>query len=313
MPTQLRAIVDKLLSNVSQKIVPEGYIAEMILPMIPVTQFSGLLGGYSNDHLRISSTITSGKTPFGRIDVEATTSDGYKLQQHGLSDLLTIEDFANFEQPFDARVDSVDALTTKLWLQKESELATVLGDSAVLTNGVALTGNDRWDVVHTDSNPIQDINTGQKSIQAATGRTADTLIVNFGVFQALTYHPTILDRLGFKHTRVGQVTAEELAKVFNLKRVLIGLAVFNDSVKGQSDNIVNVWGNFAVLAVAPTQATKRQVSLGYRLQKSGTAPRQVFKHIPGNPPEAEEIMVRDVYEQLITNVGAAYLIKTAIS
>ena len=44
MSTQTRAIIDKLLTNVSNQLIPIGFIAEMILPALKVKQRTGKIG-----------------------------------------------------------------------------------------------------------------------------------------------------------------------------------------------------------------------------------------------------------------------------
>ena len=61
MKTQSGALVEKLLTNVSNQLIPEGYISELILPVLNVVQTTGLIGKYSNDHLRIIDTTVGGK------------------------------------------------------------------------------------------------------------------------------------------------------------------------------------------------------------------------------------------------------------
>ena len=154
--TQQRAIVDKLLTNVSNQLIPEGYISEMILPELKVVQTTGLIGKYSNDHLRIIDTRVGGKGEYPMVDTVVRSSDAYKLQDHALKEILVEDDFDNVEKPFDAEQDSTVALTTHLWLEKEKGLADALSDTAVITNNVTLAGADQWSAYST-SDPLGDL------------------------------------------------------------------------------------------------------------------------------------------------------------
>ena len=59
---QESAIVDKLLSGVSNGYMPEGFIAEQILTPLTVAETTGKIGKYGNSHLRIlSNTKIVGK------------------------------------------------------------------------------------------------------------------------------------------------------------------------------------------------------------------------------------------------------------
>ena len=140
----------------------------------------------------------------------------------------------------------------------------------------------------------------------------DTAIMSWKVWNTLRYHPDLLSNLGFKDNRPGGLTHDELAKVLEVKRLLIGTAIFDNAVEGQTIDLQQVWGNHIVFAIAPMTSAKRQVSLGYRFQQFGT-PRRVFKSAINNPPNATEVLVDDSYQQLLSTTNAVYLIEDAIA
>ena len=311
--SQNRAIVDKLLTNVSNKIVPMGYISEEILPVINVKQTTGKLGGYGTSHLRIESDITIGKNKIPRVDTRNYTTQVYEVVKHGLSDIVTEEDVANVEAPFDAMSDTTSELTTKLWLGKERSLATTLGDTAVITQNVTLSGTDQYnDYTSANSSPLEDFNTARQSIYSSVGTPPDTAVMSWEVFNILRYHPQMLRALGYADNRPGGLSQDELAFAMDVRRLLVGTAVFESAAEGQPSAIQAVWGKNIIFCVAPQTAARGQVSLGYRIQQFG-APREVFKNAIDNPPNATEIIVLDRYQQLLSSVNAAYLIKDAVA
>lgn len=313
MATQSKAIVDKLLTGVSQKVMPEGYIADLVLPEAKVVQYSGKIGRYGKDHLRIESTVVGGRGEFPLVETNTRSSDSYALETHGLKDILTPEDYANVEQPFDAERDSTEDLTTKLALGKEKGLADALTSTSIITNNLTLSNAADKYSDYANSDPLGDFATARASIHAATGTRPDTAIISWSVYNVIRYHPSLLRNLGFADQRAGGLSLDELAKVMEVKRVLVGEAVYNSAKQGKTAVMEEVWGKHIVFLVAPTKPAKRQVTVGYRLTKAGTAIRQVFKNDKDEPPESKLIQVRDIYQQLITDAGAAYLIKNAVN
>ena len=310
--TQGRAIVDKLLTNVSNQLIPEGYISEMILPELKVVQTTGLIGKYSNDHLRIIDTRVGGKGEYPMVDTVVRSSDAYKLQDHALKEILVEDDFDNVEKPFDAEQDSVVALTTHLWLEKEKGLADALADTAVITNNVTLAGGDQWSAYAT-SDPLGDLVAARAGVRSGCGKKPNIAFMDEDVADVLRFHPQLLDSLGFKESRPGGLDDKELAKALKVPFVHVSEAVFNNSVQPAADSIEPVWGKHFWYAHAPKSAARRQVSLGYRLQKAGQKPRQVFKTFPDEPVNSRKIITKDKYQQLFTNTGAAYLVEDAIA
>lgn len=312
MTTQVRAIVDKLLTNVSNQLIPEGYISELILPELNVVQTTGLIGKYSNDHLRIIDTRVGGKGMYPMVDTVVRDSSAYRLQDHALKEILVEEDYDNVEKPFDAEQDTVVALTTHLWLEKEKGLADAAADPAVITQGVTLAGGDQWSD-YTNSNPLEDLRDGRKGVRGGCGKKANMAFMDEDVADTLRFHPQLLDSLGFKDNRPGGLSDEELAKALKVKFVHIGEAVYNNSVQPAADVITPVWGKHFWYAHSPKVAARRQQSLGYRLQRAGQKPRQVFKFNENEPVNSKKIIVKDKYQMLFTNPDCAYRITDSIA
>ncbi len=312
MKTQASAIIDKLLTNVSNQLVPEGYISEMILPELKVKERTGKIGKYGNQHLRIVNTVTGGKQEYATVDSVVRSDSTYTIVSHALKDLVTQEDLDNVEKPFDAEQDAVTALVTHLWLGKEKSLADTLTDPAVITQTVQLSGTSQYNDF-TNSTPLTDFITARTTVRSGCGLPPNGAAMDWDVAETLRYHPDMLDALGFKEQRPGGLNDTELARALNVKRVLVAEAVFNNSVLGQADSIVPVWGKHIVFFRAPQKAALRQKTLGYRVQLASRKPRQVFKSFPDEPIGARKIMVLDDYDQILVDVDCAYLIEDAIA
>jgi len=310
--SQMNAQVDKLLTEVSDGYVPEGFICEQLLPVVKVKQFSGLLGAYGDSHLRIESSVLGGRGEARRVESVTRSTSQYLIDSHALEEILTPRDYINSDKPFDAERDTVMALNTMLYLEKEKALADSLGDTAVLTQNTTLSGTSQYSD-YTNSDPLADFSVARKTVHAAVGKAPDTAVMSWDVFDTLRFHPGILDALGFSANRAGMLEQSELARALNVKRILIGEAQYNSAKEGQSDVRSDVWGKNIIFAVAPAKAEKYQTSLGYRMELMGKGPRRVYKTRVDNPPESTRLIVADDYQQLLSKTSAAYLIKDAIA
>jgi len=310
--TQNRAIVDKLLTNVSNQYVPVDYLSEKILPLITVKQTSGKLAGYGNDHIRIGKDLYlhSGDGKYPRVKVRNRNITEWVIAKHALSAVIPEEEFDNVEQPFDARKDTTSHVTSLLWGEKEFDLADIMSDTSVITSNVTLSGTSQYTDVD-NSDPLGDFRNARTTIRGLVGQKPNIAVMNGQVQDALMIHPQILDRLGYKHNRVGMVTNQELTKVLDVDEVLVSDLLGNTAKDGQADVIAPIWGNHITFAVAPKSAAKNQISLGYRLQKN--QPRRVSRFSLDDPTGAEQINIDDNYDQLISNAKAAFLIKDAIA
>jgi len=309
---QTKAIVDKLLTNVSSAIVPEGYLSEKLFPKLPVSQTSGKLGGYGRQHLRITNTVMSGEGKARRVKPIVRNDSNYSIDDHGLEGVVTKRDRENVEAPYEAERDEVFALSTVMWLDKEVGLATVLSDTAILTNNVTLAGSGQFSD-YNNSDPIGVFLDARQAVRNNSSLPPNVAFMDWQVAQYLKFHPALLESLGFKDSRPGGLSMQELAKAMEVEEVMIAKAMYEGSNEGQANSLQSIWGKHLWFAQLPKTARKYQTSLGYHLTMRGEKPRQVFKSPINNPPKATSIIVTDNYQFFLTDVGAAYLIKDAIA
>lgn len=309
---QLKAIVDKLLTNVSQMYVPEGYISEMVLPLLESKQKTGKIGKYGKDHLRIEHSLSGGRGQYRRVEPIVRSSDSYSIESHGLEGMVTEDDYNNVEEPFSAEQDEVTGLSNLIWLNKEYALASTLTSTSVLTQNTTLVGTQQFSD-YANSDPIGVFKTARLAVYDGCGLPPNLAVVPWKVANTLAYSPQILDALGFAYNRAGQLSEAELAKAMGVDQILIPKAKYNSGKEGQSDSLADVWGDDIVMLYAPQKAGKYQTSLGYRVALSGQTQKRVFKYAINNPPNATGILCDDSYDFVITTVGAGYLIKDCLA
>jgi len=312
MAAQQTAIIDKLLTNVSSMYVPEGFISESLFPSIESVQKTGKLAKYGTDHLRIENTVIGGAGKYSRISTIVRSQSSYSIEGHGLEGLVTEDDYSNVEKPYDAEADEVLGLTTTIMVGKEKGLADTLSDTSVLTQNTTLSGTDQWSD-YANSDPIDDLIVGRSAVKDGCGFPPDLAIMSWEVFQQLKFHPGLLDALGFKDNRPGGLTGDELAKVLEVKRVMVGMASYESANKGQTSSLQPIWGKHFIYAKMPAKAMKYQTSLGYCFKLKGRKPRRVFKYAVNNPPNSKGLLVDDHYDYCITNANAGYLVENAIA
>lgn len=310
--SQTKAIVDKLLTNVSQMYTPDGYISEEILPNLKVKQKTGKIGKYGLNHLRIVNTKMGGRGKAARFEPIVRSSDLYSIESHGLEGLVTEDDYDNVEEPFEAESDETVGLTSTLWTAKEYAIASVLFDTAIITQNITLAlAADKYSD-YVNSKPLENFRDGQNVILDGCGKMPNRAIMSQKVFNTLKYHPAILRTLGYADARAGTLKVAEIAHAIGVESLHIGDAAFNNAKLGQADNLTQIWGDSILMYYAPKTAAKYQLSLGYYMTMKKRGPRRVFKYNVNNPPNAKGIIVQDDYQFALTNVSCAYLIKDAI-
>lgn len=311
--SQTKAQVDKLLSNVSNGYFPKGYIAEKVLPPLPVKQKSGLIGAYGNDHIRIEDDLVGGEAEAKRAKpILRKTDNTYIVGSHALEGVVTQDDYDNVEEPFSAESDEVEGLTHLILTNKENALATAMTNDSVLTQNVTLSGTSQLSD-YTNSDPLGVFKTAQNAILTGCGMMPNAAVMSRAVYNTLKYHPKILSTLGYAQNRAGLLTEDDIKKALDVQTLFIGEAAANTAKEGQADVLSQIWGKHITFFVRPDGAGKHQVSLGYYIKMQSRKERAVYKYSLNNPPESNGIIVKDDYSFHFVNVKAAYLVKNAIA
>ena len=310
--SQMKGIIDPLLTNVSSAQLAGDCVSDLLFPELKFDQYTGKLAGYGKGHLRIENSVIGGKGKYRRVETISRTTTSFEIEGHGLSGIVTKRDYKNVKDPFDAEKDEVMGLTSVLLLEKEYGLASVLADTAIMTQNTTLSGASQFSAF-TTSDPVSKVLAGIKAVRAGCGGIVNAMIADYDVVQTLRYHPQLLDALGFKEQKPGGLSDQDLAKAFNVKKIFIPSAQYNSAKEGQTASMANVWGKHLILAVLPDAAAKYQTSLGYNIRLNDGQPRKVYKESLFNPPGSTEILVEDEYDMLLSNVTAGYLIKDAIA
>lgn len=310
--SQMRAIVDKLLTGVSSAYVPKGFICEQVLPTVQSKQYSGLLGKYGTNHLRIENSVKGGRGKYRQVETRVYSTTSYLIEGHGLEGFVSKEDYANVEEPFDAERDEVMGISTMLWLEKEKTLADALSNTSVITQNVTLSGTSQFND-YANSDVLGVTTTAQNTILNATGVLPNLCIMDVYLWKVLRYHPQLLDALGFKWDRPGGMSQDEMAKALGVDQVLFGSARYESAKEGQASSLASVWGKSMIFCVAPAQAEIMQKSVGYLVRPTGSQPRKVYKESNFNPPGSTKVLVEDEYDMLISDASCAYLIASAVA
>jgi hypothetical protein len=312
--TTTRAREDRTLADVSRRHNVEGLVADEILTKTMVKKDTGLIGKYGNEHLRIVHSLVGGLTEYPRITVDTKDTDRYVLEKHGLSVTVTEEEKDNEIKPYDALNDATIDVTERLKLGREFALSSVLTDTAVLTNNTTLSGTDQWSD-YTASNPLENIRAARASVYAATGKDlrqkGGFALLPWDVENYLSMHPDLLELYKYTGSVGNGLTLDQLRQALKVDRIILAMSQYDSSKEGQTPVITPTWGKHVIFGFAPKTGSKKITTMGFNVSKTSSV--RVFRDRITNPPNAEEIKVDITYDDLITDVGAAYLIKDAVA
>ena len=275
MPNRSDIHIDKALTNMSVKYLQDtaNFIADKVFPVVPVAKQSDRYFMYKKEdwfrddaRLRAMGAESAG----GDYDIDNTPT--YFCNKYAFHKDVFEEDRVNADSPLTPDQDAMEFVVDKILLNRENNWAKTYFQSGVWEQdltGSGTAGSGKiiyWDD-YDHSDPISDIANMSTAMAEITGKRPNTLTLGRRVYDALRQHPDILDRIKF--TQKGVVTAELLASLFDVERILVANSIQNVAKKGQEANMEFTMGNNALLTYAPPAAGLKKASAGYIFSWTG--------------------------------------------
>lgn len=267
--TRTAAVVDPILSTHARGYRNLEFIAHLLFPRVSIPNRSMRVIKFGKEAFRMMNTRRAPGADKKRVQY-GYASDPISLVQDALEGVVPIEhqEEAMAVPGIDLGQGAVNMVLDVIDLGHEYEaaqLARTLGNYAA-SNRLTLTGADRW--TSDTSDPLGDIDAGKEAIRRLIGRYPNTLTLGPSVFNALKRHPKIREQ--FKYTSAQSITTEMLAAYFDVRRVIVGKAVWLPETAAETSAASDVWGDDAILAYVPETGNNFQVpSFGYTYELTG--------------------------------------------
>ena len=295
-----------LLTSISVQFqpAPDGYLADLVLPAVPVVRESASFWVYDKSRFDVPDSKRAPRAEYNRIDWNVTT-DNYLCHQFGLEGEIDDQERKNAAAPLDLDVDTTEIVTDMVLNNREKRVVDMVTDTSVVTQYTTLTGTNLWtDGVNSD--PLKDIKTARTTIFAATGYRPNRIVMGYTVFEALKLHPQIKEII--KYTERAIVTAALLAAVFEVEEVLVGGVLRRTSKAGQTDTLADVWGSSVLVFYSEKSPSLKRASFGYQLREEDL---RVFRYRE-DKRDTDVIRVTEKQAEKIVAAQLGYLITAAI-
>lgn len=276
-PSQNQIHVDRPLTNISVAYIQndENFIASQVFPVIPVDKASDQYYTYTKeDWFRDEAQPRAAGTE--------SAGGGYRLGQDNYS--CTVYAFhkdipaklrSNADAGIDLDRDATELVSQKLLLRRERIWAnryfragvwgtTITGVSSSPSTNQVIQWSD-----YTSSTPTTDVDTARETIALTTGFQPNTLVLGFQVFNKLKRHPLVRDQ--YKYTNSDVVTADMLARLFEVERVLVAKAVVATNNEGETSVFSFVQGKGALLCYSNPRPSLLAPSGGYTFGWTGVS------------------------------------------
>lgn len=308
--TRQARVIDPILTTHAQGYVRPGNINQFLFPVAYVGVYGGQVLEFNKESFRRYNTKRAPGSATKRIQF-GYAGKPYAIVPNALEALVPYELMNDAAQVpgVDLASDAVDGVLDVMDLSHECEAADLARDATKYdaNHKLALVGADRWTGANGD--PTKNIVEAVEAIRSSVGVRANTVALSASAFTALQFNAKILDRL--KYTSAGAVTTEMLARLWNVKDVVVGDAVV---ASGQDDDFGDVWGDDVIVAYVakPIGGNKRsnaRPSYGYTYTMKGhplvRAPYQDENHLSWVYPTSAD------RTPVLSGITAGFLLQNA--
>lgn len=308
-PAQAR-VIDPVLTNVAQGYRNAAMVGNALFPYVPVPARGGKIVSFGREDFRLYATGRAPGTNTKRVTF-GHSSGSYALESHSLEGVVPFElmDEAERVPGIDlgrGAVRKVQDIVSLRLEKAQADLATTAANYGA-SNKVTLSGTSQWSDYGAVSKPVSDIEAAKDAVRSQIGRRANTVVMGAAVWAKLKEHPLVVDRI--KYTGRDSATPELLAKLFDVDRVLVGDALYENDAGAMAD----VWGKFVVVAYTEVGGLADQglPTYGYTYRLGGYP--IVEEPYQDRNAKSWVYPVTDEVSPVIAGASAGYLISAAVA
>lgn len=250
--------IDQNLTDVAMAYRPQGMIADMIAPIVPVDKETNVYPVFNQgEALGIPSTLRSRGTPAQRV-TRSVSSANYAAKNYALAYDLPIEDRANMDAAYAYQLDigAATFLTDLLMLDWDRRVLQTVGSASNVSTGF-LCGSS-W-IGATQGDPVSMIWRMMEQVQTTTAYKPNSLLFGWQAWNYARRNSNFRNFILGLNNGGGAVTRQAAADAFEVDRFLVAEAFYNSANEAQASALSNTFPKDAILAYYAPLAPSREV------------------------------------------------------
>jgi hypothetical protein len=300
--------VDQNLSNVAIGYRADGFIADMIAPIVPVQKQSDRYVIFDRrDVLRVENTRRAPHTEANKV-ARSVSSATYFAENYALKDSLSLEDRANMDAVYRSQLMNgrTGFITGKLQLDWENRVATQVTNTSNVGSSAGV--SSEWDGGGADV--IGDINTALDASHDLTGKRPNRLVLGLDAWRSARRSTDVRNIIFGTNNGGGFASRAAFADLFEVDQILIGGTFKDTANEAQAESLAKVWLDHVLCYYAPNNPTTEEPSYMYSFRWNAAGiPSMTAERHPFDPKtKSEEIEVGYYQDEVVTGADYGYLI-----
>jgi hypothetical protein len=241
-----------------------------------------------------------------------------EVDDYGLESDIPLRDALEAEQQAAAGMPAYDPmdratlmLTGLIQLDRELRVATAVQALATYATDkrITLSGSSQFSD-YTNSDPINVIKT---ALSATFIVRPNVMVLGRPAFDVVSSHPHLVNAIKGNTTGRGIVTAEEIARLFGLREVIVGDAFNNTARLGQAGAYSRLWGkHIALIHLASSPDPMGVPTFGFTA-RWGTRLVKTKQDDDMGLRGGSTVLVGESVKEVIAARDAGYLIQNAVA
>ena len=294
-------IVDPVLTNLAAGYINDEFIADAILPRVPVVKEGGKIPLFGKAQFVEHRTERAIRAASNVRDPDGVDTINFALTEY---DIATRLDYRE-KQEASYALEAVETANTMeiLRLGHELRVARLVQNPATYASGnvTTLAGGDQFS--DPGSDPLGVVLDAKAAVRAKIVREPNTMSMGYETYRTLRRHPQLVGLLSSNKDRI--LTLDDLKRFFEVDTINVGKAVYSEDGNAVRD----IWTDNIALTYtareADGQRSYRVPSFGYTLVKQGWP--QVDKYTESGG-KVEFLRATEINDAFVLANGAGYLI-----
>jgi hypothetical protein len=247
----------------------EQYIGPQVFPVMEVTLKSDTFGKVPIEELlRVNLDLARAPGAGYWRDSLKFETDSYTCQEYGAEEIVDRNSAARYANFISAYELATQRAIHKVLAAQEARVAGQLFDTGVYTGSTsqAVTNGTYVAANFATCTPVSDIKLAIEKVYTNSGVWPNTVIMNRLVFRNLRMCTQVLNAIKSDGAgdiaRQSDVTAGQLAAVFDVDRVLVAGGVANTAGFGSAASISQIWGNHIMVCRTATSGDMEEPCVG---------------------------------------------------
>jgi hypothetical protein len=320
LPKVTNGRVDQRLTDVLLAYTNPIYLADKIFPRVEVAEDTGFIPRMGKSHLRVKSSKRALYDESAHRMTYSVDSDlSYRIDYYDISVHCPDRLSKQTKMPFSVHRDAAFMAMESLKLEREVAAASMLTDTTVLTNNKVIDGSTNKKYTDlTNSTPEADFDAAMASVMDKTGRNPNRVIMSNKVTNALRRH-SFAKTVAASYISGGKSAAKSLSMNafleglkawYGLDEILISSGIKVTSEQGQTETVGQVWNDDVLFYYAPANPTIMAPTFGMSLVVPGEERQGAIRRTVEDKGDLVEAAW--AYQDLLTDLDAGYLIKSAV-